>query len=175
MLNKLYRNQAAWTEYFNFLKNKVRSSETISNANYYLNEIEALGQSGMFESINKKRKRSKLTYELKKAQDKLRVKIIKYFLDIYADAGSWKSLTDSESFRSHDNMALKTEIKNNDELNIKTFQKNLYDRIINTIFKSIKFLSTSKKSNDNDEPNGNNANSNLGSRKDSGNSGNLYF
>jgi len=35
MLNKLYHNQAAWTEYFNFLKDKVKNSTTIPNVNFY--------------------------------------------------------------------------------------------------------------------------------------------
>jgi len=124
-----------------------------------------LAQGGTFSSDKKKGKKS-ASFELKKEQDKLRIKIVKYFLDIYADASAWKSLIDNESFRANDNTALKQEIKNN-ESNIKTFQKNLYDRIINIIFKSVKSLANCKKSNDTNEQNGNSGDASLGARRDS--------
>jgi len=41
MLNKMYNNSSAWNEYFTYLKSKVKTSETISSVNFYLNEIEA--------------------------------------------------------------------------------------------------------------------------------------
>jgi len=93
MLNKLYANSAAWSEYYSFLLEKVKNSETISSVNFYLNEIEALGQSGIFENNQKKKKSNNnlMTSDLKKAQGKLRIKIVKYFIDLYGDCVSWKA------------------------------------------------------------------------------------
>lgn len=118
--------------------------------NYYLNEIEALAQSGIFEKSKGKKKSSKGNKNkvLKKEQDKLRVKVLKYFLNLYAVSANWKSFLGAEEIvNAKGNSEIRKEIKSNDEINIKKFQQGLYERIINTIFKSIKFLATDKSSN----------------------------
>jgi hypothetical protein len=53
-------------------------------------------------------------------------------------------LATEEIANARGNPEIKKEIKSNDEINIRNFQKGLYERIINTIFKSIKFLASSK-------------------------------
>jgi len=75
--------------------------------------------------------------KLKKQQDKLRKKVLKYFLSLYSDAVNWSKLLSNKALEN--NSSLKNEIKNGDGNSISTFQKGLYERIINTIFKSIKF------------------------------------
>jgi hypothetical protein len=148
MLNKMYSNGDAFNEYFKFLQTKVRNSETISCMNYYLNEIEALAQSGILPSGKGKKNNlrgSSKSKQLKKEQDKLRVKILKYLLNLYGASTNWKTLLATEEIaNARGNPEIKKEIKSNDEINIKNFQKGLYERIINTIFKSIKFLASSK-------------------------------
>jgi len=64
----------------------------------------------------------------------------------------------NESLRDPSNNALRKDVKENAELNIKTFQKGLYDRVINTIFKSINFLSVVKRKSGKETENGDHLN-----------------
>jgi len=124
--------------------------------NYYLNEIEALAQSGIFDKQKGKKKFSKgsKSKSFRKEQDKLRVKVLKYLLNLYGASANWKSFLGCEEIANpKGNSEIKQEIKSNDEINIKKFQQGLYERIINTIFKSIKFLASDKGPNDTSEGN----------------------
>ena len=165
LLNKLYQNEEAWNKYYFYLQQKLENSETVSSVNFYLNEIEAQSQAGQFES-NKSAKeikaKAKGTLD-RKTQDKLRFNATKYLLNIYGMAYNWKSLVPDFQV----NAGIKEDIKNNDEVSFKTFQKGIYERIINILFKSIKFMyfNTKKVAQTNEITNSKN-----GSRKHSGNS-----
>ena len=128
LCKNLYYDESMFNEYFEFLKEKIAKAESVSVVNFYLNEQETFAQAGIIQE------KSNLKNIKEKKQDKMIFEILKYFLNMYGNCFSWKG-----QIKSHLNNCSE-DIENNDELILRNFSKNQFERTINIVNKSIKFL-----------------------------------
>jgi hypothetical protein len=120
ILGQLYQNEKSFQSYFNLLKGKVTESSKISELNFYLNELEHLGQISLTAKNHKELDNEK--------ESSLRCSVLKTLLDIYLHSENEASL--DKYFGSNNKLDW-----NEQDLSFRKFRTKIFERILNMVFK----------------------------------------
>lgn len=120
LLGLLYQDEPTFNQYFNFLLQKVKSSSTISELNFFLNELEHLGQISLSAKHHKEIDNER--------EASLRCAVLKSLIDVYLHCESEKNL------QEYFNRECKLDW-NDQELSFRKFRTKVFERILNLVFK----------------------------------------
>jgi len=126
VLGILYQDEKAFEQYFNLLKDHVRKSTRVAEVNFFLNELEHLGQVGLTAKLHKGLDGEKET--------NMRLSVLKFLTEFYMNCDSEASLDSylagKDAHKSEGRMEW-----NEQELSFKKFRTKAFERICNLVFK----------------------------------------
>lgn len=120
LLGYLYQDDASFNKYFSMLKDRIKSSSKISELNFYLNELEHLGQISLSAKHHKEMDSER--------EATLRCTVLKSLINVYLHCETEKDL--------HNYFGEGSKLDwNEQELSFRKFRTKIFERILNTVFK----------------------------------------
>lgn len=120
LLGVLYRDPQAFKVYFGFLNDSLKKSQRVGEMNFYLNEMEHLGQVSLSAKQHKEMDQEK--------EIGLRGKILKILIDIFINCESEKNFDEFLGKQAATEW-------NEQDLSFKKFRTKSLERILNLVFK----------------------------------------
>ena len=120
LLGLLYQDDTSFTKYFNLLQTKIKTSSKISELNFYLNELEHLGQISLSAKNHKE-------MDIEREAN-LRCSVLKSLIEVYLHCGSEEEI--QGYFSKESNLDW-----NEQELSFRKFRTKIFERILNMVFK----------------------------------------